>query len=443
MQDSPETGLPARRAAARAYAETLQRGRPLDQTLASQPDFKRLDPRDRAFARLIAATALRRKGQIGAALSEFLERPLPDNAIHAMALLETAAAQMIFLETPPHAAVGATVTLMGERKETERYKSLANAVLRKVGQNADSLSHLAPVETNLPVWLMVGWTDAYGEEAMPGLAESWMGEPPLDLTLKDPAEAAQRATALDAECLPTGSLRLARAPRDLTRLEGFADGAWWVQDAAAAIPARLLGDLTGKRALDLCAAPGGKTMQLAAAGADITALDRSESRLKRVEENLARTGLSAALVKADAAKWTPPDGALFDAVLLDAPCTATGTLRRSPDVAWSKSPEDVAALARTQTAMIRHAAALVAPGGSLVYCTCSLQPDEGEAIVRAFLAEHPEFQTASADAAALGLPDEAVTLDGWVRTRPDFWAERGGMDGFFAARMNKSRSAGV
>lgn len=443
MSDNPESGLPARRCAARAIAETLEQQRPLDQSLAGQPDFKRMTGRDRAFARLIAATTLRRKGQIDAALSEFLDRPLPDNAIHARALLQTAAAQMIFLETPPHAAVGATVTLMGERKETERYKGLANAVLRKIGKNAGDLRGLAPVEANLPVWLMESWAGAYGEAAIPALAASWMGDPPLDLTLKDAARAEETAKTLEAVLLPTGSLRLARAPRELSRLEGFEAGDWWVQDAAAAIPARLLGDLTGKRALDLCAAPGGKTMQLAAAGGDITALDRSENRLKRVTENLARTGLAATLVRGDANDWAPEDGALFDAVLLDAPCTASGTLRRAPDAAWIKRPGDIAILARKQAMMLKHAASLTAPGGALVYCTCSLQPEEGEDIVRAFLQTHPEFETQALDAAAHGLPAEAVSHEGWLRARPDFWPDLGGMDGFFAARLNKSRSAGV
>jgi len=443
MSDPDDPGLPARRAAARAMAETLRARRPLDQALPGQPDFKRLSPRDRAFARLVAATALRRKGQCEAALSEFLERPLPEGADQARALLLAAAAQLLFLDTPAHAAVSSTVALMGERKETARYKNLANAVLRRVAEDRARLAALAPVEANLPPWLIESWADAWGAGAVPGLAAAWMGDPPLDLTPRDPADAPALAEALGARLLPTGSLRLQRAPREVAALQGFAEGRWWVQDAAAAIPARMFGDLSGRRALDLCAAPGGKTLQLAAAGSRTTALDRSEKRLARVSDNLARTGLAAEIVAGDALDWTPPDGTRFDAVLLDAPCTATGTLRRAPDVAWTRRPEDAAALAGRQAAMLRHAAGLVAPGGSLVYCVCSLQREEGEAVVSDFLAGRDDFRTEPADIAALGLPDAAATREGWIRTRPDFWAEDGGMDGFFAARLLNCHSASV
>lgn len=443
MTDAQDSGLPARRIAARALAETLSQRRVLDQTLAGQPDFKRMEARDRAFARAIAAVTLRRLGQTRAALAQFLDRPLPDNAVHARAILESAAAQMIFLDVPAHAAVDSAVALMTERRETARYKSLANAVLRKIGKAGSDLKEIVPVRENLPDWLRTRWTEAYGAETVDRIAKAWMGEPPLDLTLKDAAQAETMAGALGAEILPTGSLRLPRAAREMETLPGFAEGRWWVQDAAAAIPARLFGDLQGKRALDLCAAPGGKTMQLAAGGAQVTALDRSAKRLKRVEENLARTGLPAEIIAADAAQWTPPDGALFEAVLLDAPCSATGTLRRSPDAAWTKRPEDVAALTRTQAAILRRAAELTAPGGRLVYCVCSLQPEEGEAVIEAFLMACSDFEIAPADAEALGLPEEAVRADGTVRTLPSFWPESGGMDGFYAVALNKARSGGV
>lgn len=443
MTDAQESGLQARRIAARALAETLSQRRALDQTLAGQPGFKRMEARDRAFARAVAAATLRRLGQTRAALAQFLDRPLPDKAIHARAILESAAAQMIFLDVPAHAAVDSAVTLMTERRETARYKSLANAVLRRVGKAGGDLKEIAPVTENLPDWLRTRWTEAYGAETVERIAQVWMGEPPLDLTPKDAAKAPALAEALGAEILPTGSLRLPRAAREMEALAGFAEGHWWVQDAAAAIPARLFGDLQGKRALDLCAAPGGKTMQLAAAGAQVTALDRSAKRLKRVEENLARTGLSAEIAAADASGWTPPDGALFEAVLLDAPCSATGTLRRSPDAAWTKRPEDVAALTQTQAAILSHAADLTAPGGRLVYCVCSLQPEEGEAIIEAFLKERSDFEIAPAEAGALGLPAGAIRSDGTVRTLPSFWPERAGMDGFYAAALNKARSGGV
>ncbi len=443
MNNAQDSGLPARRIAARALAETLSQRRALDQTLAGQPDFKRMTPRDRAFTRAIAAVTLRRLGQTRAALAQFLDRPLPENAIHARAILESAAAQMIFLDVPAHAAVDSAVALMTERRETARYRGLTNAVLRKIGKAAGDLKEIAPVRENLPDWLRMRWTDAYGEMAANAVAQAWMGDPPLDLTLKDASQAKDLAAALGAEILPTGSLRLPRAAREMEALDGFAEGQWWVQDAAAAIPARLFGDLQGKRALDLCAAPGGKTMQLAAGGGRVTALDRSPKRLKRVEENLARTGLSAEIVAADAAQWTPPGGVPFEAVLLDAPCSATGTLRRSPDAAWTKRPEDVAALTRTQAKLLRHAADLTAPGGRLVYCVCSLQPEEGEAIVEAFLKERPDFSVEPADTASLGLPAEAGRPDGTVRTLPSFWPDRGGMDGFYAAALNKARSGGV
>jgi len=428
-------GLPPRRAAAGAIAETLSQGRTLDQTLPGQPDFKRLDGRDRAFARAIAAMTFRRLGQTDAALSAFLDKPLPDTAHRARAVLRSAAAQILFLDTPAHAAADAAVSLMDERKQTQRYAKLANAVLRRVAENAAQLREAAPVSANLPDWLRRSWAGAYGEAGLTAIAESWMGEPPLDLTLRQPDQAADWAETLEAAIRPDGGLRLARAPRDIAAMPGFDDGAWWVQDAAAALPARLLGDLTGKSALDLCAAPGGKTLQLAARGAEVTALDRSKARLKRLEENLARTGLSAAIVTADALAWTPPDSALFDALLLDAPCTATGTLRRSPEAAWIKRPEDAANLSALQAELLDRAAQWLKPGGALVYCVCSLQPEEGEAIARAAPAGlTPE----PVDPADYGLPEQAATGDGFLRLRPDFWPETGGMDGFFAARFRRA-----
>jgi 16S rRNA (cytosine967-C5)-methyltransferase len=287
----------------------------------------------------------------------------------------------------------------------------------------------------LPDWLAAPLDAAWGPEARRAIEAAQRIRPPLDLMLKREAEAERWAAALGAERLPTGSLRLAGWPQ-VSRLPGYAEGAWWVQDAAAALPARLLGPLAGRTALDLCAAPGGKTMQLAAAGATVVAVDAAEARLGRLRENLTRTGLAAEVVAADALTWEP--GRRFEAVLVDAPCTASGTIRRHPDLPWIRTGRELEALTALQAALLRRAWGWLAPGRRLVYCVCSLLPEEGEAQAARFLAATPEARVVAPDPRALGVHPAWIDAGGGLRTRPDFWPERGGLDGFYAICLGKA-----
>jgi 16S rRNA (cytosine967-C5)-methyltransferase len=294
-------------------------------------------------------------------------------------------------------------------------------------------------DTGLPDWLATPVRNTWGAAALAGIeAAHRAGPPPIDLTLRDPAEAATWAATLAAEHLPTGSLRLPGRPQ-VSALPGFDAGAWWVQDVAASLPARLAGPLDGRTALDLCAAPGGKTLQLAAAGAAVTAVDLSPARLERLAENLARTGLAAEIVAADALTWDP--GTRFDLVLLDAPCTASGTIRRHPDLPFVRTATDLPALVALQARLLARAWDLVAPDGSLVFCTCSLLPAEGEDQLARFLAAHPEARVVPPDATALGLEHAWIDEQGGLRLRPDYWPARGGMDGFYAACLERRPDA--
>ncbi|MBC7769996.1 MAG: methyltransferase domain-containing protein, partial [Phycisphaerales bacterium] len=371
----------------------------------------------------LATAGLRRLGGVNAVLSRFLDRPLPETAPHARALLHIGATQLLVLGTPAHAAVGETVEAANSLHETRGFAKLMNAVLRKVATNGPELMKQLPPGADLPPWLYTRWRAAYGDAA-PRIANALLQEPPLDLSVKSDAEG--WAEKLGGVLTPTGSVRLT-SPAPVDQLPGFDEGAWWVQDAAAALPARLLGDVRGKRVLDLCAAPGGKTLQLAAAGAHVTAIDKSEARLMRLRENLARTKLSAEIVCADALNFRAEP---FDAILLDAPCTSTGTLRRHPDVAWLRRPTDVRALADLQSKLIAAAATLLKPGAPLVYAVCSLEPEEGPGVVAEALR-----QGWRRDPLRSEIPAEFITADGDLRTHPAHWPNTGGLDGFYAARL--------
>jgi 16S rRNA (cytosine967-C5)-methyltransferase len=412
-------------AAAELLVAVMDRGRALEDALAESPRFNALEGRDRAFARALATAGLRRLGAINAVLSNFLERPLPDSATLARALLHLGTTQLLVLGTPAHAAVGETVEAANSMRETRGFAKLMNAVLRRVAREGAEIIASQPPGADLPAWLYTRWRVAYGETA-PRIAQALLHEPPLDLTTKQ--DAAVWAGRLGGQLTPTGSVRLAdHGP--IESLPGFSEGAWWVQDAAATLPAQLLGDVCGQRVLDLCAAPGGKTLQLAAAGAQVTAVDKSEARLKRLRENLARTKLSAEVICADALELRT--SAPFDAILLDAPCTSTGTLRRHPDVAWLRRPTDMRALAELQTKLVAAAADLLKPAGSLIYAVCSLEPEEGPAIASHALQSgwrRAPISTAEA-------PAEFITPEGDLRTHQAHWPEIGGLDGFFAARL--------
>lgn len=418
------SGQAARSAAIALLESVLGRRRTLEDALDAVTG---LEPRDRGFTHLLVATVLRRLGTLDAVIEPYLRRAPPDAVRHALRL---GAAQLLLLGTPPHAAVGATVAAVRALPKGAAFTGLANAVLRRIAaEGAAVLEELDGPRLDTPDWLWRAWHDAYGPETTRAIAEVHQREAPLDLTLKPGEDAAAWAQRLGAEVLPTGSLRLAQAA-PVPELAGFAEGAWWVQDAAAALPAHLLAARPGERVIDLCAAPGGKTTQLAAAGARVTAVERAPERAARLRENLARLHLDAEVVEADAATWRPDEPA--DAVLLDAPCTATGTIRRHPDIARNKRASDVTALAAIQDAMLANAATMLRQGGRLVYAVCSLQPEEGEGAVARADASLRGDPIAPAELA--GLP-EAITPEGFLRTTPALWRERGGMDGFFAARL--------
>lgn len=420
-------GLAARQAAARLLAGVLRERRALGDQLAS---LDGLAPADRARAQALATTTLRHLGRIDAVLDHFLSRRPPGPALDALRL---ATAELRIDRIPAHAAVDAAVRLVSVGKtagknagKNRALGGLVNAVARRVA-DATALWEATP-EAPLADWLAAPLAAAWGSEAAERIALACGAPPPLDLTPRDPATAAERAAALGATLLPTGSLRLA-TPGQVSALAGYDTGAWWVQDAAAALPMRLLPAVAGRRVLDLCAAPGGKTLQLAAAGARVTALDISEARLGRLRANLARTGLAAETVTADALAWTPDTA--FEAILLDAPCSASGTLRRHPDLGYL--PRDLAPLAALQSALLERAWRWLAPGGHLVFCTCSIFPREGEEQLARFLAAHPAARVLPADPGRLGVEPGWIDRHGALRTRPDFWPERGGVDGFYAA----------
>jgi 16S rRNA (cytosine967-C5)-methyltransferase len=428
--------LPPRRAALAAVTAVFTKAAALDGALSNDPTWRALEPRDRAFARAIASAAVRRVGALNAALDALIDRPLPDQAVRARLALLCGAAERLVLDGAAHAAVDAWVSILDESRDTQRYKNLANAVLRRIASGkARAAFNAADPRSDLPDWLAARWTANYGAETAMAMAAARAVPPTLDLSLKPDQDTAALAQAINGEVLPGGTVRR-REIGAVESLPGFEAGDWWVQDIAAALPAKLLAPQSGERIADLCAAPGGKTLQLAASGADVIAVEASAKRMRKVAANLERTALSADLVTADVRVWRPD--APLDAVLLDAPCTATGTLRRRPDAAWAKQDGDIASLADIQARLFDAAFAMLKPGGRLVYCTCSLEPEEGEDQLKAFLARTP---SATLDPVrpeeAPGLTD-AITPHGAVRTRPDLWSERGGMDGFFIARVVKA-----
>lgn len=417
-------GIAARTAALNLMRAVLEKGRPLDDAWGSA--VADLEVRDRALVRASVATALRRRGQIDDLIEAMLDKKLPPSAVAAHHILRLGIAELMFMGLAPHAAVDAAVTVAKAR--APRFAKLVNAVLRRLGREGEAiLAGQDAARLNCPDWLWRRWEAAYGEAGARALAEAHLVEAPLDITVK--TDAAGWAEKLEASVLPSGSLRRTGGGQ-IDILPGFAEGAWWVQDAAAALPARLAGDVAGRRVIDLCAAPGGKTAQFAMTGATVTAVEKNAKRAPRLTQNLERLGLTAEVVVADAATWTPAEPA--DVVLLDAPCSATGTLRRHPDIAFNKDAIDIATLARAQARLLDAAAGMVAPGGLLIYCTCSLEPEEGEAQTGPFLARNPAFKVEPIAAAEIGDRPEAITSDGALRTRPDQ-----GWDGFYAVRFRR------
>ena len=435
--DAP--GFAARRIAAEIIDGVLRRARPLDEQLdgkGANVGLAHLADRDRALVRRIVATVLRRLGSLRHVVGGFLDRGLPRDAPRVETALLIGAAQIVLLGGPAHAAVDLSVRIAQADRHAARYAGLINAVLRRIArEGAARLAAGDPAELDTPEWLRRRWTDTYGHDTARAIAAANASEPALDLTVKGDTD--EWAGKLRGRVLPTGSLRiLPHGPVPL--MPGFSEGAWWVQDAAAALPARLFGDVAGRRVADLCAAPGGKTLQLAQAGAQVTAVDRSEPRLARLRENLQRCGLAAEVIAADAAEWS---GGPFDAVLIDAPCSSTGTIRRHPDIAWLKREADLAPLTALQRRLIEQAITLLRPGGCLVFCTCSLEPEEGERLIAAVLADHPEVRRKPISANEFKGLDGLITPLGEFRTLPCGWPDpdprMAGLDGFYAARLER------
>ncbi|SFV38077.1 RsmB/NOP family class I SAM-dependent RNA methyltransferase [Hyphomicrobium facile] len=431
-------GLKTRDAAVSALFSVLIEHKPFDDVFARASATRDLAPRDRAFARLIATSALRNRGALQAVLRTYIAKPLPEHIGRLDEILLAAAAQLLLLQTPPHAAISLAVDQCHADTNGKRFANLVNAVLRRLSESGPGrLASLDNVALTFPEWLLARWSAAYGPAEARQIARASLVEPALDITVKsDPEMWAER---IGAVVLPTGSIRCAQAGR-VEELPGYDEGAWWVQDAAAALPVKLFGDVAGLSVLDLCAAPGGKTAQLAALGANVTAVDKSAGRLSRLGENLARLGLSANTVVGDALTFTSETK--FDAILLDSPCTSTGTIRRHPDILYLKRPEDVPALAALQAKLIDHAAGLLKPGGMLVYCTCSLEPEEGEKQIDAFLARHADFARRPITLDEATIPLSWRTSAGDLRTLPSHFADMPeglrGLDGFFAASLVKS-----
>ncbi len=414
----------------------LRRRRPLDDAIDDHDAIAELPARDRAFARLLVATVLRRLGQIDALIGACLNTPLAPRAATVHDILRLGIAQLLFLRTPPHAAVATSVDLAQARGFLS-HKGLVNAVLRRLSvEGAGRVETQDAARLNTTDWLWQSWSRAYGEERARAIAGAHLKEAPLDLTLREDDD--DWCEKLQATKLPTGSLRRAGGG-SVTSLPGYAEGAWWIQDAAASLPTRLFNGVAGSRIIDLCAAPGGKTAQLANAGAQVTAIDRSARRLDRMVGNLHRLGLSVAALSADALTWRPDTPA--DAVLLDAPCTATGAIRRHPDVPRLKQPEDVARLAVVQENLLRAAVEIVRPGGMIVYCTCSLEPEEGPERVAALLRSGAPVEHQPIEPGKIGVRPEWVTPEGDLRTLPCYLAEHDGIDGFYAARLVKLGAA--
>jgi len=425
--DGPDIGVEARLAAGVLLNAALEGRGGLDTALSFR-EVADLPGPDRAFARAVAMAALRRLGEIDQILDRKLQKAPP---LAVRTILRVALAQTLVLETPAFAAVSTAVKLAERETKTRPYKNLVNAVLRGIEREGPGLT---TAESNLPEWLAARWRATYGEATLLGLALAAREEPATDLSLKPDVDAAAVAEALDGEVMAGNTVRTGRRG-DLASWPGFEDGIWWVQDAAAAVPVRLLAPKSGESIVDFCAAPGGKTLQIAASGASVVALDRSDKRLDRLRANLARTGLEAEVVAVPAEDWDDPRA--FDAGPPDAPCTATGTFRRNPEVLRATKPADVAKLADVQHRLLDAAAVRVRPGGRLVYCVCSLEREEGETQIIAFLRRNPAFRTAPAVPAEVGAPDEALTPEGWLRILPSMWAEKGGLDGFFIARLDR------
>ncbi len=436
-QSSAGDALAARLVALSLLDDVLWRGLALDQALAGSRDFARLPPRDRAFVRMMVTTCLRRLGQVDDLIMTAMDGKGPATPPQLQNILRLGATQIAFMEVPDYAIVDTAVDLAVEAG-LSRAKGLVNAVLRRIlNEGRDWFLKQDEGRMNIPAWLLAVWEHDYGARVAAEIAQASLAEAPLDITVKDEATRDEWAKELQAAILPSGSIRR-NSGGLVTDLPGFDDGAWWVQDAAAALPAKLLGAVGARTVVDMCAAPGGKTMQLAAMGANVIAMDRSVQRLKVLEENLRRVGLESRVkVEAgDAAVWRAQQK--VDFILLDAPCSATGTVRRHPDVLHLKTEKDIARLADTQARLLDNACDNLATGGVVVYCTCSLQKAESEKQIERILATRKDIRREPIRPIEVGDIKGILTTEGDVRILPFHLAAMGGMDGFFISRLRKN-----
>lgn len=429
-------GLTVRNLAVQALGRILHDRTAFDDAIEAMPEVASLDQRDRGFLMALVLTALRHKGEAEAVIDVFLSKPLPRKSGAARIILTLGATQLLFLDQPPYAAIDLSVQLAKRDSNALHFAGLTNAVLRRVAEKGKAaLAGFDSPRLNTPDWLWSRWSKSYGPDKTADIAAAHMVEPPLDLTV--PRDASGWAERLGGEVLPTGSVRLSKAQGAIENLPGYSEGAWWVQDAASAIPARLFGKVAGQSVLDLCAAPGGKTLQLCAGGAHVTAVDNSARRLERLEDNLKRARFDAEVIVADALTFDP--GVRFDAVLLDAPCSSTGTIRRHPELPYIKTAADIGPLLPIQSRMLAQAAKLVKPGGMLVYCVCSLEAAEGERRIEPFLAKHPQFAVASISPGECGIEAHMLMENGYLKTLPPMAIGGSrGLDGFFAVRLMRS-----
>lgn len=431
-------GVSSRRVASYAVMRVIRDRIPLETALSYQQDYASLDPRDRAFARLITATVFRRMGQIDAALAPFIKQKI---SLFIRSVLRVGAAQLLYIETPSHAAVSETVNVVKLSHKDRHAANMVNAIMRRIVEEGRSLAAQTAPQANIPPWIARRWDKSYGKRMSARIALSLTQAPPLDLTMKSGAAAPiytqDNDEALTSTFLPPATVRLTEAGQ-ITRLSGYEAGKWWIQDIAATLPVHFMGEIKDKTVLDMCAAPGGKTLQLAAHGANVTALDKSETRLLRLKENLKRTHLEAKVICSDALTWDNEDK--FDIVLLDAPCSATGTLRRNPDVLWNRRPEDIDSLTKLQDKLLMRAAHHVKPGGDIIFCTCSLQNEEGAPRISAFLEKMPDFRLNPLLIENVLELDQYLSTEGYFRSFPHFLADYGGMDGFFIAKLTRKQA---
>jgi 16S rRNA (cytosine967-C5)-methyltransferase len=425
-------GLSARIAAQAILSDVLRGRRPLDAAIESALSASGLDPRDAGFARAIASETLRRFGQLDALIRKFVPKAPPQQKTGAtLEILMAGACELLFLNVAAHAAVDAGNRLAMRDNKAKHFKPLINAVLRRVTrEGAEVIEAQDAARLNTPDWLWTRWCETYGEEAVRAIAAAHVQKPPIDFVMNGKTVAIENTIEL-----PGNVLRLREGVR-VDTLPGYDDGAWWVQDFAATLPAQLLGDVVGKRVIDLCAAPGGKTAELISRGAKVTAVEREADRMARLKENLARLKLDAECITADLRDYTPDEPAPF--VLLDAPCSATGTVRRHPELPWIKAASDVTLCAGLAGELLDAAAEMVAPGGTLVFAVCSLEREEGPEQIADFLVRNDQFARAPVTADDVFGLRELISDDGDLRTLPSHLPEQGGMDGFYAARLTRS-----